>query len=212
MGKLRQAYRKVFPDYTMELEKATRGCESLLDVGCGSSSPIKHFSKRLYAVGIDAFKPSISKSRKQKIHNKYYVMSVLDIGKKLKPKSFDCVLASDLIEHLTKKQGLSLIAQMERVARKKVIIFTPNGFLPQGEFEKNPWQVHKSGWAVNEMRKKGYKVIGISGWKPLRGEFAGVRFWPKYFWLLISDLTQLIVRGKPEKAFQILCVKELKQK
>jgi len=96
---------------------------------------------------------------------------------------------------------------MEKISKNKVIIFTPNGFLPQGEYYNNPWQVHKSGWTVKEMKKRGYKVIGINSWKPLRGEYARLRFRPSYFWQIISDITQLFVRNKTEKAFQILCIK-----
>ena len=200
-------YVKLFPNYQVELEKAVGQCKSLLDVGCGSNSLIKSFSKKLNCVGVDAFSPSIEKSKNLKIHNKYHKMDVLDIGKNFKPNSFDCVLASDLIEHLDKDDGFKLIEMMEKIAKNKVIIFTPNGFLPQGEYDNNPWQVHKSGWTVKEMKKRGYKVIGINGWKTLRGEYARLRFWPSYFWLIISDITQFFVRNNPEKAFQILCIK-----
>lgn len=200
-------YVKIFPNYQIELEKAIGKCKNLIDVGCGSDSPIKPFSKKFYCVGVDVFAPSIEKSKNLKIHNKYYKIDVLDIGKKIKSNSFDCVLASDLIEHLTKEEGIKLIEMMEKISKNKVIIFTPNGFLPQGEQDNNPWQLHKSGWTVKEMKKRGYNVIGINGLKPLRGEGASIRFWPKYFWLIISDLTQFFVRNKPEKAFQILCVK-----
>jgi ubiquinone/menaquinone biosynthesis C-methylase UbiE len=202
-------YLKIFPNYNIELEKSVKGCKSLLDVGCGDSSPIKSFSKKLYCVGVDSFKPSIEKSKKLKIHNKYYKVNVLDIGKKFKPNSFDCVLASDLIEHLTKKQGLRLINMMEKIAKKKVIIFTPNGFLSQRIYENNPWQLHKSGWSVEEMKKKGYYVIGINGWKYLRGEYAKIKFWPKILWKIISDITQMFVKKRPTRAFQILCFKNL---
>ena len=58
------------------------------------------------------------------------------------------------------------------------------------------------------MKSMGYHVIGINGWKPLRKEYAAVRFQPKYFWLLVSHLTQIFVRNRPEHAFQILCIKE----
>ncbi len=209
-------YRKIFPEYAAELEKAVGDCKTLLDVGCGSNSPIKPFSGRLRSAGVDAFKPSVEKSKREKIHGRYYVMDILRIGDKFKPGSFDCVLASDVIEHLTREDGCRLLAMMERIARRKVIIFTPNGFMPQGEFEENPWQVHKSGWTVNEMRKRGYKVVGINGFKPLRmggrkgtfgEEFTSIRLRPRYFWLAVSDLTQVWLRSHPEHAFQILCVK-----
>jgi len=200
-------YVKIFPNYQIELEKATGHCSSLLDVGCGSSSPIRRFSKRIYCVGVDAFGPSIEKSKRQKIHDEYYKLDVLEIGKKFGENSFDCVLASDLIEHFTKKEGVELLEAMEKIANKKVIVFTPNGFLPQEEYDNNPWQVHKSGWTVKEMKKRGYEVIGVNGWKPLRGECASIKFRPKTFWKVISDITELIVRNNPEKAFQILCIK-----
>lgn len=207
---IRNLYRMVFPSYEEELEKAVGDCRSLLDVGCGNDSPIKRFSKKLYSVGVDSFKPAIKESRKKGIHNEYCNINVLDIGKKFKKRSFECVLASDLIEHLTKKDGFKLINLMERIASKRVIIFMPNGFLPQGVHENNPYQVHRSGWTAEEMRKRGYNVVGINGYKRLRGSCASLKYKPMLLWLLISDMTQLFIRNKPKYAFQILCVKRLK--
>ncbi len=200
-------YTKIFSDYPKELGAAVGTCSSLLNVGCGDASPIASFSHKLYSMGIDAHEPSIEKSRLSRIHNDYVTMDVLDIVKNFEPHSFDCVLASDVIEHLSKEDGNRLIDMMEKIARHKVIIFTPNGFLPQGEYDDNPWQVHKSGWTIDEMEQRGYTVIGIGGWKPLRGEGAAFKFWPKYFWWVISDISQLFLRNKPRRAFQLLCVK-----
>lgn len=194
--------------YHTELEKAIGSCRSLLDIGCGSASPIRNFPGRFHSVGIDAFGQSIKKSMEQKIHSEYCEMDALDIDKRFKPGSFDCVLALDMLEHLTKPDGLKLINMMERTASAKVIIFTPNGFFDQGEYDDNPWQLHKSGWTAGEMRRMGYKVIGINGWKPLRGEQAKVKFRPKKLWKWIAGMTQVFVKNHPEKAFQILCVKE----
>lgn len=202
-------YKKIFPDYPQVLESLVSGCKSLLDVGCGSSSSIKFFSKKLYCVGIDAFQPSIEKSKKEKIHNRYYKMNILDIGKKFKTNSFDCVLASNIIEHLTKKDGLRFLKMIEDIAKKKVIVYTPNGFVPQEKYENNVWQIHKSGWNPDEMRKMGYKVTGFLGWKPLRKEYSIIRFWPRFVWNIISDITQFFVKNSPKKAWQLLCVKEL---
>ena len=200
-------YIKIFPNYRKELKKAVGVVESLLDVGCGCDSPIESFSQNLYCVGVDTFLPSIVKSKKRHIHDKYYQMDVLGISSQFKPNSFDVVLASDVIEHLEKEDGNKLISKMEKIAKKKVIIFTPNGFLKQGEFDNNPWQVHKSGWNIAEMESKGYKVIGINGWKPLRGEYGYPTLKPKFIGAFISDISQVFVRNRPEKAFAILCIK-----
>src|SRR5689334_17058910 len=130
--------------YEDELEDAVEGCQSLLDVGCGSDSPIQRFSSRVDAVGVDAFDASLEKSAARKIHKRYVKADVRDLDRHFAPGSFDCVVASDVIEHLEKEEGLRFLESLERIARKRVLIFTPNGFLPQGEWESNPWQVHKS--------------------------------------------------------------------
>src|SRR3989344_1898918 len=201
----RNIYTKILPDFVRELNAATNGCETILDVGCGARSPIEHFSKKFHrSVGVDMHKPSIEISRSAGIHSEYKQIDILHIEKRFKLHSFDCVIVLDVIEHLKKKEGFKLLRQMEKLARKRIIIFTPTGFLPQGEYDENPWQVHKSGWEVEEMQRLGYRVIGINGWKPLRGEYAEIKFWPKYFWISISDITQRLVRYFPRHAFQLL--------
>jgi SAM-dependent methyltransferase len=196
-------------EYIDELELALAGCESILDLACGSSSPIRHLPKTFHAVGCDMFAAAVEESGKEGIHDRYLLMNALELDKRFSPKSFDCVLALDLIEHLEKDEGFRLLGMMEKIAKKKVIIFTPNGFLPQEEFAGNILQIHKSGWSVEEMRKKGFRVIGLMGWKSLRETKGSLKFSPKTFWSIISTLTQLVVKNRPRWAFQIFCVKEL---
>lgn len=153
----RNVYTKIFHDPVEELRAQTKDCKSLLDIGCGTSSPVQYCNKRIYKVGVDAYLPAIRESKKKKIHQKYYKITVDKLSNTFKEKSFDCVVAYDLIEHLSKKQGKKLIIDMERIARKKVIIFTPNGFLKQGAEFGNKFQIHLSGWSPKEMKKKDTK-------------------------------------------------------
>lgn len=205
----RGIYTKIFPDYFIELRKAIGDCKSILDIGCGKSSLLKYFPKSIYSEGVEAFEPYIEESRKQGIHNKYHKMDVLQIQEVFPKSSFECVYAGDVIEHLEKDDGLRLIKTMEKIASKKVIIYTPNGFLPIGERDGNKWYIHKSGWYVEEMQKLGFKVIGMSGWKVLRGDDVGIKFRPRFLWRIISDITQFYTRKYPEHAKQILCIKKL---
>jgi len=69
--------------------------------------------------------------------------------------------------------------------------------------------MHRSGWTVEEMRMLGFKVEGMMGLKPLRGEFGEVKWKPKLFWHRVSVLTQPFVRNAPSLAYQLLCVKTL---
>jgi len=203
-------FGKLHDQYARELEKEVMGYETLLDVACGAYSPVKRVSAKLkHVVGIDMFQPSIDRSRDAGIHSDYKLMNALDIEKEFGLRSFDCVVASDLIEHLTKEDGLLLLKHMEGVAKNKVVVYTPNGFLKQSTYDNNDLQVHQSGWEIEEMQRLGYQVKGINGWKSLRGEFAEVKLWPKIFWGRISLLSQFFTTTSPKHAFGIMCVKDV---
>jgi len=206
---LKKGYRQIFPDYLTELKEVIGDTKTLLDVGCGSNSPVQFLSPKIKTTGIDAFEPSLNESKARKIHQEYVLDNVLSINNHFTPHSFETVVALDLIEHLKKGEAESLINKMESIATTKVVIFTPNGFLPQGEFANNTHQVHLSGWSVNDLRIRGYRVVGVNGLKCLRGEFAAIKFWPRMIWLVISDLTQLITRSYPQLAFQLLAIKDI---
>jgi len=203
--------RRLLQQYFALLEREVAGtCDSLLDVGCGRDSPVRVFSRGLRkVVGVDRHVPYLEESRAAGIHHDYRQADVLEIERVFEPGSFDCVVALDLIEHLPKEEGLRLIAMMERIARKKVIIFTPNGFLEQRAYDDNSLQEHLSGWEPGEMRAMGYRVMGVNGWRTLRGERGMIRRRPEWLWRKVSLASQLVTESRPERAFQMLCVKDL---
>lgn len=195
--------------YFKALEKELKGMESVLDIGCGENSPIAKFKKNFYSFGIDVFRPSIQISKKAQIHDDYKVGDILKIDRFFNPKSFDAVIALDVVEHFPKKDGLKLIALMERIAKKKVIIFTPYGFTQQHPYDGNPFQKHKSGWNIEELRKMGYKVYGMRGFRFIRGEYATIKYKPWFFWGALSTVSQFFVYNYPNLAYQLLAVKKI---
>lgn len=100
---------------------------------------------------------------------------------------------------------------MEKWAKKKVIITTPNGYLWQNGYDNNPLQQHKCGWSVDELKELGFKVYGMNGWKKLRGYKGGIKYKPLLFWTIISDLTQKLTYHFPNLAFQLFAVKEIEK-
>lgn len=209
---LGRLYRLVVPDLHEMLRREFIDCDSILDLGCGRLSPIVPFTKGKYTVGVEKFLPYLKHAKKNKTHTKLLSLDVRSVYKKFKPKSFDCVVALDLIEHLPKKDGIIFRKHMEEIAKKKVIIFTPNGFLPQKPYDNNKFQEHVSAWNVQEMRKQGYRVYGINGMLGLRAELSEIKWKPRAFWFGISELTQILTFYCPKIAFQIFCVKTLKKK
>lgn len=185
-----------------------RDCKTVLDIGCGDDSPLQYVSGNFKSEGLDIYEKSIKISKKKKIHNSYKLGDVSNIQNLYKDNSFDALIAFDLIEHFKKKEGLELLKKFEAIAAKKVIILTPNGFLPQGKLYGNEYQVHKSGWKQNDFKKRGYKVYGLRGFKQLRNNYVSPRFKPKFFWGIIIIMTEAFMVYAPRFSFHILAVKK----
>lgn len=195
--------------YYWILSRQLSHVESVLDVGCGACSPLRKIPKTFHSVGIDIFQESITRSKSMHIHDAYIRSDVTKIHKIFRRKSFDAVIALDLIEHLTKKDGEKLLVAMEAIARKKVIVMTPNGFYKQEPYEGNKYQIHKSGWSVEDFRSRGFAVYGIRGVQWIRGEYATIRLKPWFLWGLIATLSEQLTMFFPNIAYQLFAVKNL---
>lgn len=199
-------YKGLFPDWIKYLKKELANCERVLDLGCGYNSSLRHCNVP-FTVGIELFEPYLQESKKKGIHSQYIKADIRET--EFKPKSFDAVIAIEVLEHLTKQEGYKLLIKMERWARKKVIITTPNGYLWQNGYNNNPLQEHKSGWSSVELKSLGFEVFGINGWKRLRGYQGSVKYKPVFLWKIISDLTQKATYHCPKLAFQLFAIKHL---
>jgi hypothetical protein len=114
----------------------------------------------------------------------------------------------DLIEHLERGDALELLHRAERIARRVVVLTTPNGFLEQSSYGGNELQRHRSGWTVADLEREGFQVYGQNGLKPLRGALAYPRR-PRFVTRPLSILSQPFVWRRPERAFELLAVRRL---
>lgn len=194
--------------YVREMQKQLSDCATCLDVGCGVASPTRFLNFR-YRVGVDGHEPTLERARGYRTHDEYRLCNVQDIGGMFSPRQFECVVALDLIEHLTKEKGIQLLLDMERIASRKILIFTPNGFLPQHGADDD-LQTHLSGWDAEEMQKLGYRVIGMHGEKALRGPGHEHRIRPQVFAGALSLASHyLYARSHPRRSAALLCVKDV---
>ena len=166
----------------------------ILDLGCGDflNNPIlkcgfKDFDEY---VGVDAFRfdnnikntdPKVSFVNK----NLFEVIETFD------EKSFDIVLALDLIEHLTIEDGEKLLLFMKNLSKYNIIVFTPNGFVKQ-EDPINKYNCHLSGWSFDYFQSKGYKSYPMYGFKIFRKEFCELRS-PKLIFGPLSLFSNLVI-------------------
>ena len=182
-----------------KIQRELDGSKRVIDLACGKSSILEHLHKNFYAVGVDAYVPYIEISKQKGTHDEYVVHDILTVD--FPPKSFDAVICFELIEHVEKDEGFALLKKMETWVTKKIILTTPNGFVPQEEGDGNDLQAHKSGWSPSDFRKLGFKVRGLQGLRVFaRSEnpvgkalwylsFPLVYFFPSISWRLLAIKT-----------------------
>lgn len=178
---------------------------TVLDVGCGNGSrSAPHALAR--AIGVDVHFASLVKvqNEKSRLATACGALEVLPFA----DCAVDAVVALDVIEHFTKERAEGLLDEFERVARRAILLLTPNGYVPQAGTPGNPFMEHLSGWSTADLKALGYSVSGVNGWRPLRGSFAAPRFGP--VGRALSMASQPIVRRFPEQAFHLLAVKNIR--
>lgn len=95
-------------------------------------------------------------------------------------RSFNLVMAFDLIEHLPRHEGYLLIYEMQRIAKNYVVVFTPNGHVWQPPLPDNPFQAHVSGWTPRDFASLGFRRIqGMRGFRWFYGPMSRRKFLPK---------------------------------
>jgi SAM-dependent methyltransferase len=190
----------------------------VLDLGCGPNSPVQHCSQVKYSVGVEVFTPYYEQALNNRIHSELYNKDIFEV--RFQENAFDAVLLVEVVEHLPYDMGLKLVELAKKWARKKVIITTPNGYIKQRSLDENPYQEHKSGWTVQELKDLGFAVRGLAGLKCLRHEVEGdsmsegsmlssIAWRPKSFWFLMASLSQIITYYKPNLAFELFCINNL---
>lgn len=210
-GVLRRIDRHLFPEESV-LNQVLRGllppdCPSVLDVGCGNKGVLLRRVPTLpFSVGVDVHPPQLEDGTAR--HSEYRALDIRSLADHFRAGEFDCVVALDVIEHLSRDEGIRLLEAMEAIARTRVVVYTPNGFLEQPPAPDNPHQEHVSGWTVDDFTERGYRVLGINGWKPLRGPYARIRWRPFALWERISLLSERSLMQRPRASFQLLAVRE----
>ena len=151
--------------------------KSVLDLCCGIGNVSDEF---LYSeiVGVDACKEYLNVYKSvlpnRQIHEfdlSKISDSELDI---FSENMFDNVLCIDGVEHLEKEEGIKLINKIEKIAREKVIIFTPENVndpnVPTLNHPKNTWgisegdnwQIHRSAFPRTFFSDRGYSCYQLN--------------------------------------------------
>lgn len=204
------------------LQRELTDCGSVLDLGCGPSSPVQYCKNVRYSVGVEPFEPYLKEAQKRDTHTEYLAKKIIELD--FPQESFDAVVLIEVLEHLDEQSGLKILAKAEKWARKKVVISTPNGYFPMGPIDGNILQTHLSGWNVNKLEKLGFRCYGVSGIKALYLKenavhslakqedniFSNIRWRPKKLFYLINGGLQSIAYFFPKIAFGLFAIYPVK--
>ena len=196
-----------------QLDKDTK---DILDIGCGRSYVMKivRLHLRLYSVGLDLFLPYMKEAKTKLTHNDYVHADARHLP--FRPKSFDTILCSQVIEHLSKEDAIKLLKEIDEIATKQIVLATPIGSsISPADANKNSLQKHLSCWVPLELMSYGYHKIKGQGLRLVYGEKGIINRIPKHLrpiFYLISYFMAPLTYFVPSMALHMICVKFMDHK
>ena len=195
--------------YLRWLRRDLADCESILELGCGSNSPILRIGLGSRTDAVDIWQPYVDKHNAAQHYRQCFYGDILTLDEPL--KAYDAVVMLDVLEHLPKDEvaRARLFENMERWACKRVVLFTPNGYIDNNLVDDDPWQAHVSSWEPEDYRKRGYVVHGATGLRWILGKGSLPRWHPYSVFAIIAMTSMRFIYNKPEWAWHSYAVKEL---
>lgn len=126
--------------------KLIRPTDRVLDLGCGNKDSFNGIVCNY--TGVDVFSGALYDVKHDLSSFPY----------PFEDNSYDIVTALDFIEHLDKDVGRRMLEEAHRIAKKRIIIFTPDEFRDNRvNIDKpglwstgNEWNLHKSLWTKDD--------------------------------------------------------------
>ena len=195
-------------DYRRWLKRDLEDCDVILELGCGSNSPLIQIGVSHRTDAVDIWQPYID------MHNRSGTYRHCNLGNLLNLNTddkYDAVVICDVLEHLKKEDvdATMLFAKLEAIATKKIILFTPNGYVDNDEVDGDPFQKHLSAWEPEDFTSRGYKVVGATGLRWLFGKASRPKYHPYSVCSIIGMLSEPLVYHRPKLAWHSYAVKEL---
>ena len=135
-------------------------CNTVLDLGIGYGAIGAYLKYNLPHTILDGIEIFAGYQNHPLAHwDLYRKIWLGDFTRMAIPPVYDGILAIDVIEHLDKVQGKKQILRLAAIARKVFIVSVPLGEYPQGAFEGNVYETHKSTWYESDFAPLGLKLV-----------------------------------------------------
>ncbi len=126
--------RKFYLSKLIEMHFPKRIDSKILEIGCGHGALIYYAKKMGYnhLEGVDASLEQVEEAWKLGLRDNIRHEDLMETLIKSADKSYDAIVALDVIEHMTKNELLDLVRELHRVIRDggKLILHMPNAASP----------------------------------------------------------------------------------
>jgi hypothetical protein len=163
----------VFPGaYRHLIRLLAADCRSVLDVGTGLMRSLEAMPCKT-KVGLEVHRPYLeSRELSDAVPLN---ASALEIERLFVPGAVDLVTLIDVLEHFDQAEALEVLRQVEVVAQRRIVLFTPRGAFPHGGHDSfglggEEFQRHRSIWEPGDLARLGYRVAVLEGFHDSRNE------------------------------------------
>lgn len=135
----------------------TLGAGCVVDLGAGFFDKLRYVPPMARKIGVEVFPAYLGFSPPGV---KAILGDIRDWDVHLKHDDCDVAMLIDVIEHMSKADGVRLLCGLKEVFRK-ILVMTPDGFVEQNSDVtgyENEWQVHECGWTTEELEAEGFTV------------------------------------------------------
>lgn len=162
------------------VKDATANGESLLSLCCGIGFELSGLSTE-NVTAVDAAPQYLEQVKRRCPQASTVNSDALEYLQQAQDNSFDVISIIDGIEHMDKETGRKLIPEMKRVAKREILLFTPQGPSKDGYLKNEPhnawgiegadhFQTHKSGWTAEELESYGFTKMATANDVSQHGE------------------------------------------
>ena len=114
---------------------------------------------RIRIDGVEAYVDYIRDHQKY-IYTNLYIGNVLDFVRDM--PWYDFIYAGDVIEHISKHEAIPLLEHLSSHCATLLVSLPLGPRWSQGAVGGNPYETHRSMWRESEMRRLGFKTIGLA--------------------------------------------------
>jgi hypothetical protein len=141
------------------------GATCVVDLGAGFFDKLRFAPPMAKKIGVEVFPSYLGFAPPGVIAR---LGDIREWQKYVEANDRDTAMCIDAVEHMSKGDG-SLFLRSLKEGFRKVLVMTPDGYVPQDEDVtgyENEWQIHECGWTQEDLEAEGFSVHRSENFHP----------------------------------------------